>query len=42
MAVKNEKDLSDFHQNVEMQRRLGVEVEVLTPNEARTLASDLL
>jgi len=39
--LSDEKDLSDFQRNVEMQRRLGVEVEVLTPNEARTLAPGL-
>jgi len=39
--LSTEKDLSDFQRNVEMQRRLGVEVEVLTPNEARTLAPGL-
>ncbi|HLF85029.1 MAG TPA: FAD-binding oxidoreductase [Blastocatellia bacterium] len=34
-------DMSDFRRNVEMQRRLGVEVELLTPDEAQKLAPGL-
>lgn len=39
--LSNEKDLSDFRRNIEMQRRLGVDAELLTPDEARTLAPGL-
>lgn len=39
--LSNEKDLSDFRRNVEMQRRLGVEVDLLTPDEAKRLAPGL-
>src|SRR3977135_2470178 len=33
--LPNEPDLSDFRHSVETQRRLGVEVELLSPEEAR-------
>jgi sarcosine oxidase subunit beta len=39
--LSNEKDLSDFRRNVEMQRRLGVEVEVISADEAQRLAPGL-
>jgi heterotetrameric sarcosine oxidase beta subunit len=39
--LSNEKDLSDFRRNVEMQRLLGVEVELLTPDEAKRVAPGL-
>lgn len=39
--LSNEKDLSAFRRNVEMQRRLGVEVEVISPDEAQRLAPGL-
>jgi sarcosine oxidase subunit beta len=39
--LSNEPDLEAFRGNVEMQRRLGVEVELLTPQDARRLATGL-
>jgi sarcosine oxidase subunit beta len=39
--LSNEKDLDAFRRNVEMQRGLGIEVEVLSPEEARRLATGL-
>ncbi len=39
--LSTEKDLSDFRRNIEMQRRLGVEVELLTPNEAERMVPGL-
>jgi len=39
--LSSERDLGDFRRNVEMQRRLGVEVEVLSPDEAQRLAPGL-
>lgn len=39
--LSNERDLEDFRRNVEMQRRLGVEVEVVSPEEAGRLAPGL-
>jgi sarcosine oxidase, subunit beta len=39
--LSNEEDLSAFRHNVEMQRRLGVDVELLTPEEAAPLAPGL-
>ncbi len=39
--LSNELDLEAFRRNVEMQRRLGVEVEVISPDEARLLAPGL-
>lgn len=39
--LSNEKDLNDFRHNVEMQRSLGVEVELLSLEEAKTLAPGL-
>lgn len=39
--LSNQKDLSDFRRNTEMQRRLGVDVDVLSPDEARRLAPGL-
>jgi sarcosine oxidase subunit beta len=39
--LSNEKDVSDFRRNVEMQRRLGVEVEIISPDEAQRLAPGL-
>ncbi len=39
--LSTEKDLTDFRRNVEMQRRLGVEVDLLTPDEAKRLAPGL-
>jgi len=39
--LSTEKDLSDFRRNVEMLRRLGVEVDLLTPDEANRLAPGL-
>ncbi|MEW6208368.1 MAG: FAD-dependent oxidoreductase, partial [Acidobacteriota bacterium] len=39
--LSDEKNFSQFRANVEMQRRLGVEVEILTPEEARLLAPGL-
>lgn len=39
--LSTEKALSDFRRSVEMQRRLGVEVELLTPDEAQRLAPGL-
>jgi sarcosine oxidase subunit beta len=39
--LSNEKDLVDFRQSAEMQRRLGISVEVVTPVEARGLVRGL-
>jgi sarcosine oxidase subunit beta len=39
--LSTEKDLASFRRNVEMQRRLGVEVATLTPEEAQRLAPGL-
>jgi sarcosine oxidase subunit beta len=39
--LSNEQDLSDFRRSVEMQRRLGIAVDVLTPEHARRLAPGL-
>ena len=39
--LSTEKDLNDFRRNVEMQRQLGVDVELLAPDEARKLAPGL-
>lgn len=39
--LSTEENLSAFRRNVEVQRRLGVEVDVLTPEEARRLAPGL-
>jgi sarcosine oxidase, subunit beta len=39
--LSSEEDLSDFHHSVEMQRGLGVDVELLSPEEARRLATGL-
>jgi sarcosine oxidase subunit beta len=39
--LSDEKNFSQFQQNVEMQRRLGVEVDILTPEDARLLAPGL-
>ena len=39
--LSNERDLADFRRNVEMQRRLGVDVKVLTPEEAQRMAPGL-
>lgn len=39
--LSNEPDLEAFRGNVEMQRRLGVGVELLTPQDARRLATGL-
>ncbi len=39
--LSDEKNISQFQRNVEMQRRLGVEVDILTPEEARRLATGL-
>lgn len=39
--LSKEQDLSDFRHSVEMQRGLGIEVEVLSPEEARLLAPGL-
>src|SRR5215216_4939773 len=36
--LSTEENVRAFKQNVEMQRRLGVEVDLLTPDEARKLA----
>jgi sarcosine oxidase subunit beta len=36
--LSNEKDLDDFRRNVDLQRRLGVTVDVLSPEEAKRLA----
>jgi heterotetrameric sarcosine oxidase beta subunit len=40
-VLSNEKDVIDFRRNVEMQRALGVEVALLTPDEAQTHAPGL-
>lgn len=39
--LSSEKTLNDFRSNIEMQRRLGVEVTILSPNEAQRLAPGL-
>lgn len=39
--LTTEKDLDDFGRSAEMQRRLGVEVDVISPEEARRLAPGL-
>ncbi|HEY7544619.1 MAG TPA: FAD-binding oxidoreductase [Blastocatellia bacterium] len=39
--LSDEKNFIQFQRNVEMQRRLGVEVDLLTPEEARRLAPGL-
>ena len=39
--LSTERDLEAFRRNVEMQRRLGVEVEIFSPAEARLLAPGL-
>src|SRR5687767_6559862 len=36
--LSNQNDLDSFRHNTEMQRRLGVEVDVLSPGEASRLA----
>lgn len=39
--LANQQSLSNFERNVEMQRRLGVAVDLISPDEARRLASGL-
>jgi sarcosine oxidase subunit beta len=39
--LSSERALNDFRRNVELQRRLGVQVEFLTPEEARIRAAGL-
>jgi sarcosine oxidase subunit beta len=39
--LSREKDLVDFRRNVEMQRRLGIDVELLSPDEAEKLVRGL-
>jgi len=39
--LSNQNDLQAFGRNVDMQRRLGVEVEVISPQQARRLAPGL-
>jgi sarcosine oxidase subunit beta len=39
--LSSEKDLDDFRRNVETQRRLGIQVDLLTPEDARGLATGL-
>lgn len=39
--VSKEEDLNDFRRNVELQRGLGVEVDIITPSEATRLAPGL-
>lgn len=39
--LSDEENFSQFQRNVEMQRRLGIEVDVLAPEEARRLAPGL-
>ena len=39
--ISNENDLGDFRNSIEMQRRHGVEVDLLTPVEAQRLARGL-
>ena len=39
--LSSEPELVDFKRSIEMQRRLGVEVELLAPEEARRLATGL-
>src|SRR5262245_42616184 len=40
--LANEKDLEAFRRNVEMQRRLGVDVDMLSPSDAQQLAPGLV
>jgi sarcosine oxidase subunit beta len=39
--LSKETDLSDFRHSIEMQRRLGIQVELLSPEEARRMAPGL-
>lgn len=39
--LSTERDLSDFRRNVQMQRRAGIDVQVVSPEEARRLAPGL-
>jgi sarcosine oxidase subunit beta len=39
--ISKEEDLNDFRRNVELQRSLGVEVDIITPTEAGRLAPGL-
>ena len=39
--LSSERALNDFQRNVELQRRLGIQVDLLTPEEARGLATGL-
>ncbi|MEW6128631.1 MAG: FAD-binding oxidoreductase [Acidobacteriota bacterium] len=39
--LSNENDVAAFRQNIEMQRRLGIEVELITPDDAKKLARGL-
>jgi heterotetrameric sarcosine oxidase beta subunit len=39
--LSNEEDVAHFQNNVDMQRRLGVEVEIITPVDAQRLAQGL-
>src|SRR2546426_5948923 len=39
--LSNQKDLDAFRRNAEMQRRLGIEVDVLSPADAKRLAPGL-
>lgn len=39
--LTNERDLNDFSRNVEMQKRLGVQVDTLSPERAKRLAPGL-
>jgi sarcosine oxidase subunit beta len=39
--LSNNQDVSDFKRSIEMQRRLGIEVEMLAPEDARRLAPGL-
>jgi len=39
--LSKESDIEAFHRNVEMQRRLGIEVDLLSPEDARRLAPGL-
>jgi sarcosine oxidase subunit beta len=39
--LSNEEDVAHFQNNVDMQRRLGVEVEIITPVDAQRLARGL-
>src|SRR6185503_21134981 len=36
--LSKERDLADFRRNVELQRRLGIAVDVLSPEDAKLLA----